>query len=349
MASPTRGPSPAALAAAVEQVKQLFATSFIGFAVATTAYGISVLQCYLYYRNYRTDAIHLKVTVGCLWVFDTLNTIMFAHTLYTLFVTNFGNLAADAFIPWSFALENGLLLLLAFTSFGFGLALTVHLYVPVWQMRPDLIKIPDFYSQNWRLRRQNHFKQVLRRLLNSYKLSAQAISGPVQGIAAACDIAIPLALIWCLWSKKSHGVRTTEQMIDAVILYVVCRGILTAITQIVFLVLSATFPDRTYWQPFHQIVGKLYVNSVVASLNVRDVIRGQAEVSRSIQFEHSHPTEGVGSTTRSIPLAFMHHSKTESTGSLGQGDTVEGLGHQEQYVFSDPHANDTKAGISNAI
>ncbi|KAJ7278878.1 hypothetical protein C8J57DRAFT_1712835, partial [Mycena rebaudengoi] len=247
MASPTRVPSPAALAAAVEQVKQVFATSFIGFAVATTAYGISVLQCYLYYRNYRKDAIHLKVMVGCLWVSDTLITIMVSHSLYTYFVTNFGDLAADAFIPWELCFGRNIImtagiLLLAFTSFGFGLALTVHLF-----------RVPE--------------------VAYLATQSIQTISGSMQGTAAACDITIPLALIWYLRSKKSHGVRTTEQMIDAVILYVICRGILTAITQIISLVLSPTFPDRTYWQPFHQILGKLYVNSVVASLNVRDIIR----------------------------------------------------------------------------
>ncbi|KAJ7454553.1 hypothetical protein B0H11DRAFT_2068934, partial [Mycena galericulata] len=53
----------AALAAAVAHVKEIFATSFIGFAVATTAYGICVLQCYLYFRNYPKDNIFLKMTV----------------------------------------------------------------------------------------------------------------------------------------------------------------------------------------------------------------------------------------------------------------------------------------------
>ncbi|KAJ7278876.1 hypothetical protein C8J57DRAFT_1712833 [Mycena rebaudengoi] len=126
MESPTRVPSPAALAAAVEQVKQVFATSFIGFAVATTAYGISILQSYLYYRNYRKDAILLKATVECLWLFDILSTIMVAHSLYTYFVTNFGDLAADALILCRNIIVTAGILLLAFTSFGFGLALTVH-------------------------------------------------------------------------------------------------------------------------------------------------------------------------------------------------------------------------------
>jgi hypothetical protein len=33
-------------------------------------------------------------------LFDTLSSMMTAHALYTFFVLNFGNLAADAYIPW---------------------------------------------------------------------------------------------------------------------------------------------------------------------------------------------------------------------------------------------------------
>jgi hypothetical protein len=63
MSSPGPVPDPAVIAAAVAQVKEVFATSFIGFAVATTAYGISVLQCYTYFRQYPRDSIYLKLTV----------------------------------------------------------------------------------------------------------------------------------------------------------------------------------------------------------------------------------------------------------------------------------------------
>lgn len=39
---------------------------------------------------------------------DALSTIMVAHSLYTYFVLNFGNLAADTFIPWLVANSDSL-------------------------------------------------------------------------------------------------------------------------------------------------------------------------------------------------------------------------------------------------
>ncbi|KAJ7289547.1 hypothetical protein C8J57DRAFT_1628563 [Mycena rebaudengoi] len=292
----------AAIAATVQQIKKVsphHSLVLLSQQRLQLAYGISVLQCYLYFRNYRKDALLLKLTVGSLLTFDTLSTIMVSHSLYTYFVTNFGNLTADRLIPWSFALENGLLtvvtiiaqwrflrlenldsfniivtvgiLLLGLASFGLGLWITVHLY-------------------------------------------ASAVSDPVQGTAAACEIAITVALIWYLRSKKSRsGVRTTQNMLDTLIAYAVCRGILTALTQIVFLIL---------------------------------VVSGRDESTISVSTPYQFSTGEEESATRSLPLAFIR----PKMGSLGQGDTIGSLDCREQYGFSDPHANDTKMGmISDAV
>ncbi|KAK6975047.1 hypothetical protein R3P38DRAFT_3127733 [Favolaschia claudopus] len=293
-------PDPAVIAAAVAEVKEVFATSFIGFAVSTTAYGISILQAYLYFRNYPKDQLPLKLTVGALWILDTLSTIMIAHSLYTYFVLNFGNMAADALVPWSFALENGLLtavtliaqcyyswqiwtisrniyitgiiFLLAIAAFGLGLYVTVHLFL-----------FPTVESIGTHL--------------------FQAVSGPVQAAAGACDILIMVALVYFLRSKRRTNVRRTEEIIDTLVLYAMCRGILTAITQIMFLVLNLAFPTRTFWQPFHQLISKVYVNSILASLNVRKVIRGKGEPERGDT--HKTSSSGMTNSSTTMHLEFL--------------------------------------------
>ncbi|KAF8172916.1 hypothetical protein K438DRAFT_170438 [Mycena galopus ATCC 62051] len=275
-----------------------------------SAYGICVLQVYLYFRNYPKDIIYLKLTAGTLWILDTLSTIMVAHSLYTYFVLNFGNLAADALIPWSFALENGLLtcvtitaqsyyswqiwtishnvfvtgsiLLLAITSFGLGLYVTVHLF-----RSPAVATLGT--------------------------TSFQAVSGPVQGTAGACDIAIMVALIYYLRTKRHGSVRRTEDVIDTLILYAMCRGIMTAITQVLFLALNVGIPTHTFWQPFHQLVGKLYVNSILASLNVRKVIRGKGDPERSVRSVTSRSTIDTDAA-RTMHLAFVS-PKTDTSGT----------------------------------
>ncbi|KAJ6600364.1 hypothetical protein DFH09DRAFT_1355669 [Mycena vulgaris] len=359
MASPAGPvPDPQVLAAAIAEVKEVFATSFIGFAVATTAYGICVLQCYLYYRTYPKDSIYLKLTVGTLWTLDTLSTIMVAHSLYTYYVLNFGDLAADALIPWhvvqapfpvrrltflfrSFALENGLLtlvtitaqcfyswqiwtisrnvlvtgciLLLALASLGLGLYITIHLF---------------------------RFPAVASLATHSF----QSISGPVQGTAAACDILITMALIFYLHSRRRSGIRTTEEMIDTLILYAVCRGILTAITQIMFLALNVGFPNRTFWQPFHQVVGKLYVNSILASLNVRKVVLGKGDPEKSTLSGFSRSTGGTDST-RTMPLAFIVPKPATTMGTFDVRDEDQDQDQDQDHHSDRPSEHDNKREI----
>ncbi|KAJ7774134.1 hypothetical protein DFH07DRAFT_120393 [Mycena maculata] len=346
MASPAGSvpvPDPQALAQAIAEVKEVFATSFIGFAVATTAYGISILQLYLYFRNYPKDNLVLKLTVGTLWLLDTLSTIMVAHSLYTYFVLNFMNLAADALIPWSFALENGLLtgvtllaqcyyswqiwtisknvlvtgviFLLALAAFGLGLYVTVHLF---------------------------RFPAVATLATHS----VQVVTGPVQGMAGACDIAIMLALIYYLRSRRRSGVRTTEQMIDTLILYAMCRGIMTAITQILFLALNVGSPDHTYWQPFHQLVGKLYVNSILASLNVRKAVLGKGDPEKSFRSSGLSKSTAANTgtdSTRTMPLMFMAPKVDTITGTFETRD-------QDQDHVSDHQSHHDNAEIlTNAM
>ncbi|KAJ7505922.1 hypothetical protein B0H11DRAFT_2272665 [Mycena galericulata] len=271
----------------VAAVKEEFANGFIGFALATVVYGIGVLQAYLYYRNYPKDRGIVKIMVGMLWFLDTLSTALVAHSLYTLIILNYGNIVADNVIPWSFPAENvaltlvtiitqcfyawqiwsvssniilvGVILLLGWVSFGLGIVLTVHRFrVPFISALTDRIYF--------------------------------VIGGPVQGTACLCDILITVSLIYYLRSRGSQGIRAPRDIIYTLIIYVMCRGIATSFIQLMFLLMNVVVtPDRTFWMPFHLLMSKVYVNSVLASLNARNTVREKDEsrpvaLSRSLVF-----------------------------------------------------------------
>ncbi|KAF8910775.1 hypothetical protein CPB85DRAFT_679082 [Mucidula mucida] len=233
----------------------------------TTLYGVSVLQTFLYFRLYTKDHWFLKSTVASLWTLDTLTTIFVAHSLRLLRLELWRRPNVNLIIPWSFVAEKFLVTVITFiaqlfyartiwkvsahkivvfsivalavASFGLGIVTTVHLFQD--------------------------------RLVTSIAAREfSIISGLVQGFAALNDIIITVALCYFLNVHRSAAIASTGQLIDSLILYAVSRGVLTAITQILFLVLNVGLPHDTYWQPFHQVVGKLYVNSVLATLNIRN-------------------------------------------------------------------------------
>ncbi|KAF7349923.1 hypothetical protein MVEN_01293000 [Mycena venus] len=310
-------PSATQIAVLVAVVKQLFATSFIGFAIATTLYGISVLQAYLYYRNYPNDHPALKVTVALLWVLDTLCTIFVAHSLYNYFVLNFGKIpTVDLIIPWSFTTEKFLVTLITFVAQAFYTR-------TIWKVSGSII-----ISASVGMLAVATFALGIVTTVYLYRtpLASFVSSRPakiISGIGAGGWVA-----------GQTFG---TDKVLDTLIPYAVSRGVLTAATQFLFLTLNLAVPHPTYWLPFHQAVGKLYVNSVFATLNVRSTFQGVENKQATLSFADV-PTgtvmtqtgtgtgTGTGSNTKSAPSdkhlrPLVFSTVSQSGGSVELSET----------------------------
>ncbi|KAI0769341.1 hypothetical protein BD413DRAFT_557603 [Trametes elegans] len=89
----------------VAPLQDLFGCALVGFPIATTVYGITVLQTFLYYRRYPNDRISLKILVGTLCVMDTLTIALITHALYVGVVLHLPRMAEDINLPWSVAVR----------------------------------------------------------------------------------------------------------------------------------------------------------------------------------------------------------------------------------------------------
>ncbi|KAJ7348030.1 hypothetical protein DFH08DRAFT_156274 [Mycena albidolilacea] len=309
------------LAAAIKAIKEESAMLLIGYAVSTATYGISILQVYLYFRNYPKDNVSLKLTVATFWTLDTLSSVIASHALYTLYVLDFENLTTYSLIPWSWALETailavvaimaqyfyawkiwavsrnfvvaGFILLISAASFGMGMYISVYLF-----------RFPTLESL----------------VGHSYR----SVTTSIECTGLACDVMITTSLIYYLHSRKTEVLSSTQDMIDSLILYVMSYGILIIVCMALLLALEVAYPHHLYWHPFFQLVEKLCVNSVLASLNIRKSVlgKGQPEVStRSalgpMVFSPNSPsnsgTVGSGSgKQKDMPLGIMYSTHSES-------------------------------------
>ncbi|KAJ7807791.1 hypothetical protein B0H13DRAFT_2386199 [Mycena leptocephala] len=215
-------------AALVDLLKQNFGTFFIGFAISTTLYGISVLQAYLYYRNYHSDHPVLKGTVALLLVLDTLCTIFMAHGLYTLFVFNFGKSPTiDLIIPWSLTTEKFLITIITFVAQAFYARTT-------WKISCSVMitaSVGVFAAVTFVLGIVNTVHLYQNPLATSISArSFQILAGLVQGTAAFNDVLITLCLCTWLYRQKSGAdgwvagqAFSTDKILDTLILYTVSR------------------------------------------------------------------------------------------------------------------------------
>ncbi|KAJ7067947.1 hypothetical protein C8F01DRAFT_582480 [Mycena amicta] len=295
-------------AAFIQVAKEVFATTFIGFILSTVLYGVSVLQLYLYLRRYK-DRWTLQSTVAMLWSLDTAATILQALAIFS-FVWPFFEGKPNVAIPVTFSVEKGVvtvitflaqcfyaftiwkmsknkiltlfILLLTFAAFGLGIYTTYHLFA------------------------DSAFESISSR-------TVKITTGTVQGLAALDDIAITVAMSYYLHIRRT-GLPSTKKLLDTLILYAVSRGVLTAVAQIMFLVLNVALPHHEYWLPFHMVVGKLYVNSVLATLNVRSSLsQTEIQLGQGISFIGRDNISTEQTATK--PITFVPTARNFNSGS----------------------------------
>jgi len=273
--------------------------------LATTIYGISILQVYLYYRNYHADRASLKSMVALLFLLDTLSTIFVAHSLYTFYVLNFEKSpAVELIIPWSFSTEKLLVTLITFIAQCFYAhaiwKVTVNkfvagsiIFLAVTCLALGIVTTVEIFT--------------IFNVIGTRKFSI--LSGLVQGLAALNDVIITISMIFYLNHNRS-GLPSTTMFVDKLILYAVSRGVLTAVCQILFLVTNVALPGSTYWQPWHQMVGKLYVNSVYATLNVRSTFtKSEVQLGTTPEYKFNPDAPRMPGESVQLSMDSSNHPK----------------------------------------
>ncbi|KAM5546002.1 hypothetical protein V8D89_000128 [Ganoderma adspersum] len=261
-------------------IKETLGAAVIGGILATTIYGITVLQTYTYFRRYPNDSTGLKVLVGLLFILDTTTTGCIAAGLYGYMVTDFGRPDQLSVTPISLAVEEGVtvviatlcqlffahrlwvfskqnkfltfsIIALALGGLGPGIAITVHLFAnkDIFTLGSDYIRI---------------------------------LSGFANGLAAVCNIVIAAGLCWYLQTGRT-GYKRTDNIVDKLIVYAINRGVLTTACQTGHMITAVAFPGHFYFIPFAWCLGKLYCNTVFAMLNVRQSLRRHDVVDTALE------------------------------------------------------------------
>ncbi|KAJ7643119.1 hypothetical protein DFH06DRAFT_602544 [Mycena polygramma] len=247
----------------------------VAYVLAWGLFGVMSMQSFTYFQKFVKDTVWLKSLVAFLWALDTLQLVLIGHVLYYWVITNYANPKVLAVSVWSFnigilvtnfivlivelflarrvyilsnknKLLTGIIVILSFTYFGFELAVQVRTF--------QLKKISLFFEFQW-------------------------IASVGLACAAAADLIIAASLCFYLLRSRT-GIKTTDTMVNRLILYAMNTGLLTAIIVLVDMICFLTMPKNLIHIAFNLVVGKLYTNSLLATLNFRDTIRnGSKEVN----------------------------------------------------------------------
>ncbi|KAJ7132258.1 hypothetical protein C8R44DRAFT_871237 [Mycena epipterygia] len=270
---------------------------FIGVVVAAGLHGVSCVQAWWYYTH-QNDRWPLKLLVGAVMLFDTVHQALISHTVYTYLITNYNNAAELTQIVWSLLVEvlfNGLTALLV-QSF-----LTVRL----WRLSNGNVWLTSIAS----ILVLAEFGCVLAYVSMSLRLQTFAeleelkyLSITVNALAAVGDAFIA-AMLCLLLNSSRTGFPRSDTMIKKLVRFAISTGLFTTLCAIASLTSIMAAGQTFIYILFFFCMGRLYANSLLATLNARDMIRGAAD--------------GVHTTSENLSLSVREFPKNNTTLSMG--------------------------------
>ncbi|PCH34312.1 hypothetical protein WOLCODRAFT_160777 [Wolfiporia cocos MD-104 SS10] len=264
-------------------------------------YGFSLAQTTYYYLHYPADRSFLKYFVALLWIFDTVRTALDLQYLWYFVVDSHGNPNGLASFPVSWIVE-------FFLATVTVLAVQLYFVDTIWKFLaekqykyPVVLSLIAFCLTScagglatvWEFTRSSNVKQAL---LNA------TYTGCIQTISATiADIYIAVAMSSILHKRRTGWART-DSLLTKLVVFAIHRGILAAIMQlghfISFISTLDDLPDDLYWALFHFPGTKIYVNSLLAVLNLRNHLR-QTQAPAQSNVESSIPLDDFPPRTRS--------------------------------------------------
>jgi len=276
----------------------------IMFGVLASAFfgGIMTTQTYIYFRSWKPkgDGWGIKTLVAVIWTVDALQLCLITQELYWTLVDNFGNEPGLRWVPWSFAAACGAE---GFISFLVQCFYTRRLYILSernWLLA-GCVAVPAFCSLAFCM------LSVAKVTQNSYvpdfpHLEWAIIAWLVCAIIA--DIAVVTLICWYL-NRGKTGFKKTDLLIDKLLFLTVNTGLLPTIAESCHLITFAILPINNLHIFFNYVVGKLYGNSFLATLNSRQTILESASENQDVHVSYL----GKESIHMRLPMPALTSSK----------------------------------------
>jgi len=253
---------------------------FIGLIISAILNGVTLSQAWFYFSSQnrdRQDPFWLKSLVVIIVALDFLHQFFTSYWIYDDCVTKFGNFPALNVLPWSYY---GM----AYPTGAVGI-ITQSFYVwRVWKLSGSFIISGAIWSIA--LAQFGAFLYYVAQVFDvpsaadlSSKLGPYAIL--VNALGAACDICIAVAMVFYLRRSRT-SIKRTNHMLRSITLFTVTTGIISSVCAILVLSMAGAFPGTNIEIPPYFMLTRIYANSFLATLNVRDHLREGAHSSSGI-------------------------------------------------------------------
>ncbi|KAI6096356.1 hypothetical protein F5141DRAFT_1205977, partial [Pisolithus sp. B1] len=329
-----------AFSLSLEDLVRSFALPAVRSSYVHTPQALPRTLTYAYYMHCPEDPSITKLIVATIWTLDTLHVSFMCHVLYYYLITNYGNLASLDYIVWC----------VAFGKFTCGYCSSIVSDTP-FRLDARRPNVASFFAHKiYHLcRRQLRWFLIapiilfilvdfgfgigtaVVMLVNntlSYAFHTRFYtSAPATCAVVLAEILITVSLCVLLYDNSSRSaVPRTKRILNTLIVYAVNRCLLTLryavrlVTTAELTTVTDAYQTIAWPMALEFIVGKLYANSLLASLNSREHLRSQISSS--------------GSGIRTDAICFANPPKL--SGEMGTSrDGIRGLHECEVAIRVD--------------
>ncbi|KAM5544701.1 hypothetical protein V8D89_001599 [Ganoderma adspersum] len=262
--------APVSIPATIPSLDNTYGAILLGTFGGLMLYGLTIHQAFRYSHlpSYKTDATYIKVTVAIVLVLETFYSALSMLSCYHYSITNYANPEALFHGTWSLNLlpvSTGIAVAVSQSYFAYRLFKFNPRYAPIIALAVILLIGESALSIALTI------EAFVQPDLSDYQNSSWMLSGAMRGMIVAAD-GILTVMLTILLHRSRTGFKSTDSMLNVLILYTINTGLLTGTTSLISFILGVAFPHTLIGDGMSLCMAKLYTNSMLAVLNSRDFL-----------------------------------------------------------------------------
>ncbi|KAF8879136.1 hypothetical protein BD779DRAFT_1163234 [Infundibulicybe gibba] len=317
---------------AIPSLDSTMGAMLIGVIASAVLYGVSCVQTFYYFTYYPNDRWYIKTIVPIILFFDTVHLCLVSHTMYHYLVSNYDQPASLEIIVWSIVLES------LFTG-------------------ATAVLVQGFYAM--RVWRMSHGSRFLTGLIIVLVLSNAGCSIAWVTLALGCqtftkllvispltitinaftvviDVLIAGTLCVLLYRART-GFKKSDSIINRLMIFVVNTGVLTSCCAIASLFSLLLSPNTLIYATFYFCIGRLYTNSLLATLNARKTMLD----GNVTYISHKMASLPPNTATSNTPMSSQSAKKCISI----RIDTEQEVDRDDEYQTPSPTKNEGEGQV----
>ncbi|KAJ6468193.1 hypothetical protein DFH09DRAFT_1381230 [Mycena vulgaris] len=293
---------------------------FLGNSFNWMLMGFLLMQVYTYWRNFPRDKTTVKLLVYTVCVLDLLQTAFGTHEAWWFSIQNWGNVSALQGDAWTSVMSP---ILCGIISAMVQIFYALRIWTLKRNATPRLLAILIILLALGQSLAAIVASSVLQESLNQEQLLRlhPVFSFWLAG-SFATDILVAGGMIWILYTAHPTLPQynsNIESILNRLMLNTIQTGIVTVLCAGIALALFVGFTNRNYYWAFTYILGKLYSNSFMVTLNSRaSRRRWDGSESVSVGLQRSRQTDR---TEDSVIFASPNTKDCNSTTEFNTEDT----------------------------